>query len=644
MRRDVLLMKRAQHQRGAHQPLPAAPALPRAVRRARAVRDRRVRPRDARLLPARLARQPERRPALGGRAASTACAARSSATRTTRASSCGRSATRAAAARNLSAMAAWARERDPSRPLHYEHDWSCRDVDVYSRMYAPHDEVDAIGRGGAARDPAGRPRRAAVHPLRVRARDGQRPGRAVGVPGAVRAPPALPGRLRVGVDRPRAAATPTARALRLRRRLRRAAARRQLRRRRPALPRPHALARPARVQEGDRAGADHGRRGRGCGSTNLHDFRDLSHLAFPWTLEEEGVAVAAGHARRRAAGRGRDRRGRAAGAAVDRAARAGSRCGRCSPPTSRGRPPATRSRGASSRSTPAPEPGVQGGGEAVAGGDVVSLGPGRFDAATGVLTAARRPRARRAAARRVARADRQRHRHARPGAARGRRGARLGLHRVRHRVLAVEPGPDGLVVRTRAGTAGSDARPAHDLRVGGRRGRAAPHRRRGARRGMDRSAAPAGPPARAARGPRPGRVVRARPGRGLPRHAPSGARRALRRLGRRAPDAVRAAAGERQPDRGAVGDAHRLIRRRPARGGPPAHRPDRAPLDERGPRRRDATRPSSSRATGSGSTSTTPSRGSARPPAARACSPQHRLEAEPTTFALRLSPVSRSRA
>jgi beta-galactosidase len=49
--------------------------------------------------------------------------------------------------RNLAAMAAWARERDPSRPLHYEHDWSCRDVDVYSRMYASHEEVDAIGRG-----------------------------------------------------------------------------------------------------------------------------------------------------------------------------------------------------------------------------------------------------------------------------------------------------------------------------------------------------------------------------------------------------------------------------------------------------------------------------------------------------------------
>jgi beta-galactosidase len=49
--------------------------------------------------------------------------------------------------RGLGAMAAWARARDPSRPLHYEHDWSCRDVDVYSRMYATHEEVEAIGRG-----------------------------------------------------------------------------------------------------------------------------------------------------------------------------------------------------------------------------------------------------------------------------------------------------------------------------------------------------------------------------------------------------------------------------------------------------------------------------------------------------------------
>ncbi|MDQ1485097.1 MAG: beta-galactosidase, partial [Actinomycetota bacterium] len=46
--------------------------------------------------------------------------------------------------RNLSSMAAWARNRDPSRPLHYEHDPSCTDVDVYSRMYATHEEVAAI--------------------------------------------------------------------------------------------------------------------------------------------------------------------------------------------------------------------------------------------------------------------------------------------------------------------------------------------------------------------------------------------------------------------------------------------------------------------------------------------------------------------
>ncbi|MER6950609.1 glycoside hydrolase family 2 TIM barrel-domain containing protein [Nonomuraea sp. NPDC000554] len=49
--------------------------------------------------------------------------------------------------RNLAAMADWARERDPSRPLHYEGDWSCASTDVYSRMYADHAEVEAIGRG-----------------------------------------------------------------------------------------------------------------------------------------------------------------------------------------------------------------------------------------------------------------------------------------------------------------------------------------------------------------------------------------------------------------------------------------------------------------------------------------------------------------
>ncbi|NEW70388.1 glycoside hydrolase family 2 TIM barrel-domain containing protein [Streptomyces rhizosphaericus] len=48
--------------------------------------------------------------------------------------------------RGLSAMADWIRERDPSRVIHYEGDLSCADTDIYSRMYAPHEEVDQIGR------------------------------------------------------------------------------------------------------------------------------------------------------------------------------------------------------------------------------------------------------------------------------------------------------------------------------------------------------------------------------------------------------------------------------------------------------------------------------------------------------------------
>jgi beta-galactosidase len=47
--------------------------------------------------------------------------------------------------RNLAAMAEWTRDRDPSRPVHYEGDFACEYVDVYSRMYASHAEVEQIG-------------------------------------------------------------------------------------------------------------------------------------------------------------------------------------------------------------------------------------------------------------------------------------------------------------------------------------------------------------------------------------------------------------------------------------------------------------------------------------------------------------------
>ncbi|WP_022890270.1 glycoside hydrolase family 2 TIM barrel-domain containing protein [Agromyces italicus] len=50
--------------------------------------------------------------------------------------------------RNLVAMYEWARDRDPSRPVHYEGDPAVSDV--FSKMYATYDEVDAYGRGEVA--------------------------------------------------------------------------------------------------------------------------------------------------------------------------------------------------------------------------------------------------------------------------------------------------------------------------------------------------------------------------------------------------------------------------------------------------------------------------------------------------------------
>ncbi|MDQ2837285.1 MAG: DUF4981 domain-containing protein [Actinomycetota bacterium] len=57
---------------------------------------------------------------------------------------------------NLAAMAEWVHGRDADRPVHYEGDWDSAYVDVYSRMYASHAEVDAIGRGAepVTADPA----------------------------------------------------------------------------------------------------------------------------------------------------------------------------------------------------------------------------------------------------------------------------------------------------------------------------------------------------------------------------------------------------------------------------------------------------------------------------------------------------------
>lgn len=49
--------------------------------------------------------------------------------------------------RNLAAMADEIRGRDTTRPLHYEGDQASVDVDVWSRMYASHADVELIGQG-----------------------------------------------------------------------------------------------------------------------------------------------------------------------------------------------------------------------------------------------------------------------------------------------------------------------------------------------------------------------------------------------------------------------------------------------------------------------------------------------------------------
>ena len=85
MRRDVELMKAHNVNAVRTSHYPPHPRFLDAVRRARALRDRRVRPRDARVRRGRLAAQPGRRAGVGGGAAWTGCGGWSSATRTTRA-------------------------------------------------------------------------------------------------------------------------------------------------------------------------------------------------------------------------------------------------------------------------------------------------------------------------------------------------------------------------------------------------------------------------------------------------------------------------------------------------------------------------------------------------------------------------------
>jgi beta-galactosidase len=364
--------------------------------------------------------------------------------------------------RNLSAMAAWTRERDPSRPLHYEHDWSCRDVDVYSRMYAPHAEVDAIGRGEEEplEDPELDARRRTLpfilceyaHAM------GNGPGglqeyqelferhpRCQGgfvwewIDHGLRQTPAGgTERFAYGGDfgEPLHDGNFVADGLLF-----------PDRTPSPGLLELKKVVEPVRISGDAAAGV--------VRVANLHDFRDLSHLAFRWALEEEGEPMAEGTL---------DVGPVAAGASTELALP--------ELPATRGEtwltvravlaaeepwaPAGHEIAWGQLELTPAPAP-TPAGPSATArarDGEVV-LGPGAFDAATGVLRrlgdlALDGPRLD------VWRAptdnDAGMHGDAKVEAA-----WRLhGLHRARHRVIAVETGPDGLVVRTRVGTAAWD--------------------------------------------------------------------------------------------------------------------------------------------------------------------------------------------
>jgi beta-galactosidase len=202
--------------------------------------------------------------------------------------------------RNLAAMAAWARRRDPSRPLHYEGDWSSPDVDVYSRMYPTHAEVDRIGRGQepSLDDPALDARRRAMPLILCEYAHAMGNG-----PGGLweyqelfeRHPRCQGGFVWEWIDHGLRAHTPDGR--------------RYFayggdfgeplhdgnfvadgllfpdRTPSPGLRELKKVVEPVRITA-DPAG--------GIRIANLHDVRDLSHLAFSWTLEAEGVEVASG--------------------------------------------------------------------------------------------------------------------------------------------------------------------------------------------------------------------------------------------------------------------------------------------------------------------------------------------------------------
>ncbi|MFI6765146.1 glycoside hydrolase family 2 TIM barrel-domain containing protein [Streptomyces sp. NPDC050355] len=376
--------------------------------------------------------------------------------------------------RGLTAMASWMRERDPSRPLHYEGDRSCADTDVYSRMYADHAEVARIGQ--RAEEPLADPdldarRRGLPFLLCEYAHAmGNGPG---GLSEYQRLFETYPrcqgGFVWEWIDHGLRQQTPDGAVFhayggdfgeelhdgnfvcdglvfpdRVPS---------------PGLISFKKVIEPVRI-EGESA-ADGGADGADAVRiTNLHDFAGLGHLAFLWRYEVEGEvrghgwmevpALAPGEsavvALPEAPAEERDE-GEAiwtVRAVLDEDAAwapAGHEVAWGQVPA--GRRPVAAPPGATAR----PRRGE---------GNVILLGPGTFDATTGALgyldgVQLRGPRLD------VWRAPTDNDEAApwQPGPRPATEWRRLGLHRMRHRVEAVEPGPQALVVRTRVAPAGS---------------------------------------------------------------------------------------------------------------------------------------------------------------------------------------------
>ena len=348
---------------------------------------------------------------------------------------------------NLAAMAGLGRgERDPSRPLHYEGDWACarrRRLQPHVRRRTPRSTRSAAATRSRCPTPRcdARRRAHAVHPLRVRARDGQR-ARA-GWPStsarssatrAARAASSGSGST-TGIRRRRARlSSPTAATSARRCTTATSSATGCVfpdRTPSPGLLEFKKVIEPVRIA---------GDGGAACGSRTGTTSATCRTCAFEWSLEDGAGRRRRRRARRARCRRRRDRRGRAAASLpcrrrgeslADGAGRARRRravgAGR-----SRGRVGPAASCAGAGRRVPGPR---QAG---AARRRRFALGAGCFDARTGVAAAARRPRGRRAAARRVARADRQRRRHARPGQLE-RPGARSGCTGCATAWSTVEP-------------------------------------------------------------------------------------------------------------------------------------------------------------------------------------------------------------